>query len=383
MYLSGILARYLATLPYAASLKVMRTSAHAALAIASALMVAAPWHSRACAPAPPPGESVAITDEEAVIVWDAATRTEHFIRRARFSTSARDFGFLVPTPTQPALAETTEALFQRLASATRPKVEVRQTPSAIPFSCLATSFLLIRSAPPAATVPSVRVLDFQHVAGYDAVVLEADSADALGNWLKAHGYQFRPSLVEWLKPYVTARWKLTAFKIAQQPNASPSLVDTATVRMTFRTDRPIFPYREPMDQRTGPTQGRRLRLFFISHTRMEGRLGDGTAWPGTVAYANRSADMSWLLARVLPEGVLPATDWLMEFVDNSSPRPANDDLVFFPAAAATPYLPPPEIQLVTKPGPIPIELLLLGTLTYWCWRRRQRRRRAAGAESTS
>ncbi|MFO0618419.1 MAG: hypothetical protein U0414_37845 [Polyangiaceae bacterium] len=45
--------------------------------------------------AAPRGAEVAIANEEAGIVWDAKTKTEHFIRTARFVSS---FGFLVPTP---------------------------------------------------------------------------------------------------------------------------------------------------------------------------------------------------------------------------------------------------------------------------------------------
>jgi antitoxin (DNA-binding transcriptional repressor) of toxin-antitoxin stability system len=43
----------------------------------------------ACATAPPRGEEVQIAEEEAVITWDPATRTEHFIRRASFHSTAR------------------------------------------------------------------------------------------------------------------------------------------------------------------------------------------------------------------------------------------------------------------------------------------------------
>ncbi len=74
----------------------------------------------ACAPAPRPGERVTITKEAALIVYDARTRTEHFIRRASFSTSAGDFGFLVPTPTVPELGAVKPGIFDSLVSQTFP-----------------------------------------------------------------------------------------------------------------------------------------------------------------------------------------------------------------------------------------------------------------------
>ena len=51
-----------------------------------------------------------IAEESAVIVWEGATRTEHFVRRATFATTAADFGFLVPTPSKPELAEVVKAV---------------------------------------------------------------------------------------------------------------------------------------------------------------------------------------------------------------------------------------------------------------------------------
>jgi hypothetical protein len=73
----------------------------------------------ACAPAPHAGDEIAIVEESAVIVWDAAAQTEHFIRRATFHDKGRDFGFLVPTPGVPALAEVGDEIFDKLEQRTR------------------------------------------------------------------------------------------------------------------------------------------------------------------------------------------------------------------------------------------------------------------------
>jgi hypothetical protein len=82
----------------------------------------------------------------------------------------------------------------------------------------------------------VRVLEEKQVGGHDAVVLEADSATALSGWPKKHGYVERPTLTEWLRPYVAQKWKLTAFKIAaSEPvqaistSAVPSYSDSISV----------------------------------------------------------------------------------------------------------------------------------------------------------
>jgi hypothetical protein len=58
----------------------------AALAVARALL--------AVGAAAPPGAAVHLDEESAIAIWDAASKTQHFIRRAAFRTQAKDFGGL-------------------------------------------------------------------------------------------------------------------------------------------------------------------------------------------------------------------------------------------------------------------------------------------------
>ena len=77
----------------------------------------------ACAPAPHAGDEIAIVEESAVIVWDPAAKTEHFIRRATFrGKEGHDFGFLVPTPAAPTLSEVDDAIFEKLEARTRREI---------------------------------------------------------------------------------------------------------------------------------------------------------------------------------------------------------------------------------------------------------------------
>src|SRR4051812_20717095 len=87
-----------------------------------AALFSAPRPAEGCAIAPMRGQTVGITDEVAVILWDEKTSTEHFIRRASFRTDARDFGFIVPTPDKPELAEVENSVFGELEAVTAPKV---------------------------------------------------------------------------------------------------------------------------------------------------------------------------------------------------------------------------------------------------------------------
>src|SRR5579885_469679 len=107
------------------------------LGIAGLLLVSSRRESPApaCCPAPPPGKAVVNADQTVIIVWDAAHKTEHFIRKASFKGDAADFGFLVPTPTQPELAESGNEAFPFLAKLTAPTKEVRPRPPHSSFGC--------------------------------------------------------------------------------------------------------------------------------------------------------------------------------------------------------------------------------------------------------
>ena len=49
--------------------------------------------------------------------------------RASFATEAKDFGFLVPTPNQPAVEEADDEAFKTLAKITEPKTVQQKRPT--------------------------------------------------------------------------------------------------------------------------------------------------------------------------------------------------------------------------------------------------------------
>jgi hypothetical protein len=334
--------------------------------------------ANACATAPPRGAPVAIAAESAVIVWDEKAKTEHFIRRASFKSESKDFGFLVPTPTKPELAEATDGIFAALEDEIRPDAKVIEERSGIDCTPLVLGTFLRKSA----TAPQapVRVLEEKRVAGYDAVVLEADDAGALAEWLKSHGYESKDSLVAWLAPYVEQKWKLTAFKIADPEAAADGgrvhTIGTSPVRMSFTTDRPFFPYREPRDQRESlppalSTQ-RSLRVFFIGSQKMRATIGDGTTkFAGKTVHAKPVE--KWRLS-LLPVPA-PEGSWLTTIEDDVSPRPGVDELWFDPAGDASQVRPPPVTVARKSAVPIPADVVLvLGTFVVFVARRVRRHR---------
>ncbi|MBX9580968.1 MAG: DUF2330 domain-containing protein, partial [Gemmataceae bacterium] len=144
----------------------MTRAAVAAILLALAARLAT---APACAPAPRPGERVEVAEETALIVWDPATKTEHFVRKGSFRTTAQDFGFLVPTPTKPDLGEADGAVFDRLAAVTAPQVEYRRGTRTRPKRAEVASRAVGAAAP--APKGEVEVLGQQKVGGYDATVI--------------------------------------------------------------------------------------------------------------------------------------------------------------------------------------------------------------------
>ncbi len=328
-----------------------------------------------CAPAPQRGQWVDIRDESALIIWDAETKTEHFIRRASFETAAADFGFLVPTPTQPELGEADDRVFESLGQKTavrhvyQEKIEtVFGFGSVLPGARWDKSVAGAAPAPNAMPRAVVEVLDEKQVAGFDAAVLRADDAQALAEWLDKHGYEARPALTEWLTWYVENKWIITAFKMTKGERPT---FEAKSVRMTFKTDRAFYPYREPADMRNPSGQGSRaLRVFVLSDQRYEGALGESGLWPGEAQWANDiSNSVSWLAGGLkLDEtdyaNILERTKYLTEFEDRSFPRPGTDEVYFRPATDQSTKERPPIIHTATViqywPGPWGAVVLVIG-----------------------
>jgi hypothetical protein len=308
-------------------------------------------YAHACAAAHPRNQPVEIASESAIIIWDAATKTQHFIRRASFTTEAKDFGFLVPTPSEPQLFEAGDDAFKELAELTKPRVEQKPRPAGGGGCALGCS----KSAPAdKAAAGGVDVLQEGTLGPYDYKVLKivGGKVEILKQWLLEHKYEFPAELEAWVKPYVEADWMVTAFKINKEAADKPG-VATKAIRMTFQTEKPFFPYREPEDKTPAgkhKVDKRLLRVFFLSTSRMKGTLGTtDELWQGQTVWANKIPDAvreKILKLLQMPPEAPPATWWLTEFEDHSSPRPGQQDVYFSPSQDQAPVERPPHIVYV-------------------------------------
>lgn len=351
------------------------------VALAAGALAAVPADADGCAAPVHRGESIDIYDEAALIVWDEKAKTEHFVRRANFHSTGYDFGFLVPTPNKPELDVANEVLFDELAKITAPKVEYREVVKEVEkefaFGCAAkkAEFATAEKSAPGGHAPGgVEVLEQKRVGDYDATVLAFRKGDGdtpekgaaeLAKWLAKHGYESPPAIEKWLAKYVTDQWCITAFKIASpeakkdgpnppapQPRTGRRDVRAKPIRMSFKADRPFYPYREPETEPNARPAGesRLLRVFVAAPRRFAGKLGNGSKpWPGQTVWAGAVDQGPWEGVYFhadppdpknenkphlcLPEGAYGY--WLTEFEDRSSPRPGTDEVYFEPAADQT------------------------------------------------
>jgi hypothetical protein len=196
------------------------------------------------------------------------------------------------------------------------------------------------------------------VAGLNATVLEATSAVALVNWLQQRGYDYSPAVEAWAKPYIDAGWKITALKVAKdQEGKANKRVAAASLRMSFQTDRPVFPYREPESKTAADAlnvKSRVLRIFFIADARYRGALTPDQKWTGHVEWAGKlkPEDRKKTLELLkLPENTGPAEWWLTEYEDNWKYTAAPADVYFSRDADQNPVKRPPHIEYVAAPWP--------------------------------
>jgi hypothetical protein len=307
-----------------------------------------------CAIVPPRDGHTDVSSETALIVYDSTGKTEHFIRTASFNSTSADFGFLVPTPSKPELAESSPDVFRELTDITKPRSVTKWRMKEPNFGCalMPEARVDFTSVGSAINPGGVSVVEQKRVGAYDAAVLQAEEPKALREWLTTNGYEARPQLDEWFKAYTANKWFLTAFKIAADGASSVGerkTVNNTAVRISFQTDVPVYPYREPEDARTGEVRPRLLRLFVLTDSRVSGTVGrvdlakefgGKTVWSNTVGagllkVAGRRGELVEQLG---------TRDWhLTEFEDRSSPRPGTDELYLTSAADQSAVERPPNV----------------------------------------
>lgn len=275
----------------------------------------------ACAPMGGPNGYVSLADENVVIVWDKARGIEHFVRQASFVTDQKKIGFIVPTPSAPTLSVADEHVFSLLR---------RQIPTP------QTGFSLGCAHAKTAAKAAVVVLHTQRVGNYQAAVLKATDGRALQDWLAKNGFAASPSAIQWADGYAKRNWVFTAFKFTGGDD--PRLA-TQTIRLSFKTDRPIYPYSMPRSD-WDRAAGKSMRVYFVASKAVDAKYeGSNAAWSAFVGWSGSIEQAVPELAhdlRLSPTD-LPASPTMTLFNSTGDTNGFGQDLYFVERRSKAPY----------------------------------------------
>lgn len=173
--------------------------------------------------------------EEVLVIHDADEQRQHFIRRVTFRDAAEPFGFVIPTPSRPEVAKVSGDPFSRLST--------RFLPYRPPLSGLDAASG--SGADPAKPPAAVQVLSTKRVGSFDAFVIAANDAAAMTRWLDERKLGTTSSTEAWLARYVRLGFHFVALRYAPPQNAEGATTRAETVRISFSTAVPYYPYMEP------------------------------------------------------------------------------------------------------------------------------------------
>jgi hypothetical protein len=173
--------------------------------------------------------------QKAFITWDAVKKVESFTVQPKFEGNAADFGMVVPTPSQPKLAEMPREFFKELAVFT-----ILEPMDLSKYK----RFRVMQSARVMIVESSVRVLEAGIVGSLDYKIIVADRADDLYTWLKENNYSYAGDEAT-LDFYIRKGWFFTVMKIdpeqmKQKPDGTYQGEITPT-RFTFSSEKLIYP----------------------------------------------------------------------------------------------------------------------------------------------
>ncbi len=271
---------------------------------------------KTCCTAYEEGSPIRLVGENAIIVWDSEAKREHFIRQASFEGEADDFGFIVPTPGKPEVAEAEAKAFDVLESV-------------IPDPPTLAGADSVKAAPAADAGSEVDVIEQYTVGDYAVSVLKASDGKSMLDWLKANDYVSRPAMEEWLDYYAKMGWFFAALKFTRGEDKTEP--ETQALRVSFDASEPFYPYKMPSD--TWPKgHYRPMSLYFVSYgVARASYRGENKAWEADVRWSGALPRDS---ARALADAIgldvteIPADATLTVFRNTENAQGYDRDLRF-------------------------------------------------------
>jgi len=191
---------------------------------------------------PPPDSWVYETGQKAAIFHDG--KTETLVLQTSFYGDAKDFAYIVPTPSQPQVSKVSDDIFSNLETLTQ-GFYGEQVPMTV------TADLKSESA------GGVSVVEEKQVGIYDVKVLSATDSNALFNWLKENNFTYPESKKYILDDYIQNKWffttaKITTEALTEDVYSKLKMGKLSPLKLVFQTNNIVYPLKisAVIEQRT-------------------------------------------------------------------------------------------------------------------------------------
>jgi hypothetical protein len=252
--------------------------------------------------------------ENALVQHDAGA--EKITLSMAINGSSRKAAWIMPVPAAAKVELGDDDVFYRLDRMTRPKTVIRKT--YWPFRDLG---IMGSGDPLAAAAPGggVSVRQQMVLGPFQVARLGGSSGSAVTDWLRTNGYVVPATLAANLTPYLTEKWEIVAVKLAPQRDGESLSGATPPLRLTFASDRIVYPMRLSKGASTAQT----VTVYVAAAHRVDAtKLPDADVKPDLL-FAGRVED----------DALAKPADYLTAYtVTYRDPGRITDDFTFAPAA---------------------------------------------------
>jgi Uncharacterized protein conserved in bacteria (DUF2330) len=285
------------------------------------------FFGKASGPHPP-----SLASEQVLLIYDAEQRHEHFIREVAFRGDGTPFGFVVPTPARPEVAKVANNPFGTLERAFPFYRAKRAADESRPAG---------KGAAAADARGGVTVLETKKIGSFTAFVLAATNEGGLKKWLDENGLVTTPETEGWLRHYVRRRFYYVAMRYDPPPDpptgAAPATIRAETVRISFASPLPYYPYLEPLHPAANAREPRLLSLWLVANqsfvpAALESKGGE-RRWVLPLRAGHRNDDAGQTFRHVLEDmaALAPPKRLVVQtFQDQKTSRAGFGDIVFVP-----------------------------------------------------